>query len=195
MSEKLRESLSAIVDGEADEFELRRVLDELETDHALKRSWESYHLIGSVLRREHSGASGRLRERVWAELETALEEDELDELRIEESAPSVSGSARKPRMGPLLGLAVAASVAFAVVVGMGGLEFSDTPEPQDAQSQVAQSVLETSPSAGDSRWLHAEATEQDVERIESYVIGHHQIQAMSQPGPTSSLKLVTYRRQ
>ena len=30
MSEKLKESLSAIIDGEADEFELRRVLDEID---------------------------------------------------------------------------------------------------------------------------------------------------------------------
>ena len=32
MSEKLRESLSAVMDGEADEFELRRVLNEIDQD-------------------------------------------------------------------------------------------------------------------------------------------------------------------
>ena len=40
MSEKLKESLSAVVDGEADEFELRRVLDEINRDQILAESWE-----------------------------------------------------------------------------------------------------------------------------------------------------------
>ena len=42
MSEKLKESLSAVIDGEADEFELRRVLDEMNRDEVLAASWERY---------------------------------------------------------------------------------------------------------------------------------------------------------
>ena len=52
MSEKLKESLSAVMDGEADEFELRRVLDEVSKDAELASSWDRYHLIGSVMRGE-----------------------------------------------------------------------------------------------------------------------------------------------
>ena len=40
MSEKLKESLSAVIDSEADEFETRRVLDEAATDAELKQTWE-----------------------------------------------------------------------------------------------------------------------------------------------------------
>jgi sigma-E factor negative regulatory protein RseA len=36
MNEQLRQSLSAVVDGEADAFELRRVLDELDRDPELR---------------------------------------------------------------------------------------------------------------------------------------------------------------
>ena len=52
MSEQLKESLSAVMDGEADEFEIRRVLDEATSDAELRGVWERYHLIGSVLRGE-----------------------------------------------------------------------------------------------------------------------------------------------
>ena len=46
MSEKLKGSLSAVIDGEADEFELRRVLDEVDKNEELRSTWERYHLIG-----------------------------------------------------------------------------------------------------------------------------------------------------
>ena len=69
MSEKLKESLSAVIDGEADEFELRRVLDEMNRDDMLVGSWERYHVIGSVLRGQQASVSVTMRERVWAELQ------------------------------------------------------------------------------------------------------------------------------
>ena len=52
MSEKLKEALSAVIDGEADEFELRRVLDEMGKDVELAGSWERYHLIEITSRTE-----------------------------------------------------------------------------------------------------------------------------------------------
>ncbi len=57
MTEQLKQSLSAVVDGEADAFELRRVLDELEHDAELRATWSRYHLIGSVIRGERSAAT------------------------------------------------------------------------------------------------------------------------------------------
>ena len=72
MSETLKESLSAAVDDEADEFELRRVLDELDKDDELRGLWARYHLFGSVLRGERQGTSELLREQVWLSLEQEL---------------------------------------------------------------------------------------------------------------------------
>ena len=69
MSEKLKESLSAVIDGEADEFELRRVLDEVGKDAGLQQSWDRYHLIGAAMRRERVLAADRIRDAVWAELQ------------------------------------------------------------------------------------------------------------------------------
>ena len=50
MTEQLKEALSAVVDGEADVFELRRVLDEVGRSEELTEAWRRYHLIGERLR-------------------------------------------------------------------------------------------------------------------------------------------------
>ncbi|MFM7119618.1 MAG: sigma-E factor negative regulatory protein, partial [Gammaproteobacteria bacterium] len=58
MTEQLKQSLSAVIDGEADAFELRRVLDELDRDADLRATWSRYHLIGSVIRGERTARTG-----------------------------------------------------------------------------------------------------------------------------------------
>ncbi|MYA18453.1 MAG: sigma-E factor negative regulatory protein [Gammaproteobacteria bacterium] len=50
--ESLHEALSAAVDGEAEELELRRVLNAIERDPELRAKWERLHLIGDVMRGE-----------------------------------------------------------------------------------------------------------------------------------------------
>ena len=50
--ESLHEALSAAVDGEAEELELRRVLNAVERDPELRDKWERLHLIGDVMRGE-----------------------------------------------------------------------------------------------------------------------------------------------
>ncbi len=69
MTEKLRQSLSAAMDDEADAFELRRVLDELGRDAELRSLWDRYHLIGSALRGEPIHVPDALRERIWQALD------------------------------------------------------------------------------------------------------------------------------
>ncbi|MDE0661242.1 MAG: sigma-E factor negative regulatory protein [Gammaproteobacteria bacterium] len=48
--ESLNEALSAAVDGEAEELELRRVLNAVERDPELRAKWERLHLIGDAMR-------------------------------------------------------------------------------------------------------------------------------------------------
>ena len=97
MSEKLRESLSANVDDEADEFELRRVLDEVNKNPELKAAWERYHLIGAVMREEVRGVDTNLRERVWSALEIdTTGETGIIRSEIEEAGKAPPVSTRKP---------------------------------------------------------------------------------------------------
>lgn len=53
-SDQLFESLSAMVDNEASELEMRRVLKNMESSPEVLERWRRYHLIGSVMRKEHS---------------------------------------------------------------------------------------------------------------------------------------------
>ena len=52
MTEKFNEFVSAMLDDEADEFEIRRVLGEIAGNSDLKSTWSRYHVISSVLKRE-----------------------------------------------------------------------------------------------------------------------------------------------
>lgn len=52
MTDKAREEMSALMDGEATELELRRVLKCCEKDDELRESWQRYHVMRSVIRGE-----------------------------------------------------------------------------------------------------------------------------------------------
>ncbi|ALM52198.1 sigma-E factor negative regulatory protein [Halomonas huangheensis] len=52
MTLNARESLSALMDNEGDELELRRVLKSLDSDEDAAMSWRRYHLMRSIMRRE-----------------------------------------------------------------------------------------------------------------------------------------------
>ena len=58
MSLNARESLSALMDNEGDELELRRVLKSLESDSDAAQRWRRYHLVRSALHRETEGHPG-----------------------------------------------------------------------------------------------------------------------------------------
>ena len=185
MSEKLRESLSAAIDDEADEFELRRVLDEMQKDPALRHLWERYHMLGRLLRGEHVDAGAQLRERVWA----ALGEQDADEPEAISGADS-GGSSRAasgPWIGRITGMAVAATVAFAIIFGAGS-DDEPAPELADAAVSIDGPALQV-PQFG------TEISPSDLERANAYMIHHVQQQALNQPGVTSFVKLVTFEDQ
>jgi sigma-E factor negative regulatory protein RseA len=192
MSEKLKEAVSAAVDDEADEFELRRVLDEVHKDAGLKLAWERYHLVGAVLREERLTPDRGLRERVWAELEFSAETDKS--VVLPEPAEPVA-DAPASRLNRLTGLAVAASVALAVVLV--GWNFTSTPDSAPAVVAVQDSspgFVEAEVSAGNATITQAMVTDQDQTRLTALMLAHAQNRGMSQPGLAAFTKMVTYQR-
>lgn len=191
MSEKLKESLSAVIDGEADEFELRRVLDEMDRDDRLVGSWERYHVIGSVLRGQRASAGIAMRERVWAELQTDPEASAVTEGGTEivtrERLAVVSSQRRwKP-------LAVAATVAVAVVAGYAGYSGIE----QTAPAPVV--AVEETPLSAEQRSLYEtvalsrEVTDSDQIRTDAYMVRHYQQIGMDRPG-LGFTRMVAYER-
>lgn len=118
--ESLNEALSAAVDGEAEELELRRVLNAVERDPELRAKWERMHLIGDVMR----GGSMRLADQGIADLGDPAES------AVEDSAVG------EPRRRWLTGVAAAAAVMIAVTfVAVQDRESADD-QPLVAQSST-----------------------------------------------------------
>lgn len=197
MSEKLKESLSAVIDGEADEFELRRVLDEMTRDELLAASWERYHVIGSVLRGERAvlgktAAGASMRDRVWAELQADPEGAEVSAdpgfAVVSDQTPLTGASKRSWTPA-----AVAATVALAVVLGfMGysGLEQEPVVEPLAA---VDEPVNAQQQSLYDAVALSNEVTDSDQIRTDAYIVRHYQQMGMDRPG-LGFARMVAYER-
>src|SRR5690554_2104010 len=74
MSEKLRESLSALMDNEATELELRRVLKQAKDDPDLLDHWQRYHLVRDVI---HQQASAPAPVSLLAGIREAINEEAL----------------------------------------------------------------------------------------------------------------------
>lgn len=106
MSERLRESLSAVMDGEANELELERVLSRIESDEELRQTWVRYSAVQSVNEGAHIA---HLSMDVSQGVRAALAQDAADGAKVNNPVQRF--------FKPLASFAVAASVAATVVIG------------------------------------------------------------------------------
>lgn len=106
MTEKQNESISALMDGELDEMSLHRLLKSDE-DQAVRETWSRYHMARDAMKGEVSEFVGL---DISASISAALvDEAPLSQNTLKEKAATW--------WKPVAGLSVAASVAFAVIVG------------------------------------------------------------------------------
>lgn len=117
----LQQSLSAVMDNEADELELHRVL-KASAEPEVRAAWTRYQVARAAMRNETAFTSVDLSARIMAAIDA---EPELT------AAPLAELEVKKTRSVPWLGrVAVAASVTLAV---LGGVRFYN----QDALQQDA----------------------------------------------------------
>ena len=122
MTDTLRQSLSALVDQEATEFEARKILDATKSRGDLKEYWAACQAVSSTTRGEAVLGTSIL-DRVNAELDGVTEANPIADGHDDDVAPHVTFLPTKDplpnRFVALTGqLAVAASIAFAVVIGV-----------------------------------------------------------------------------
>jgi len=103
MSELMRESLSALMDDEANELEVERVLARIASDSDLRQVWVRYNAV-------HSLAAGQVPAHLELDISSRVSEAIAGGSRV-------STGFRERFMRPLASMAVAASVAAAVVLG------------------------------------------------------------------------------
>lgn len=108
MNDRMRESLSALMDDEANELELERVLSQLGGDAELRQIWLRYNLGSSAV---HGDQLAHLDWDISARVQSALQDSHTGA-----ASPAVEGY-RQRLMRPLISVGVAASVALTVVVG------------------------------------------------------------------------------
>ena len=137
------ERLSAFVDGEREDPARDGIVEALYEDPELRRTWERYHLIGDAMRRTGPvpGADTIARE-VGATL-------------AGESVVRLKPRARRLRLHPLAGLAIAAAIAGIAVLGLHRLDGAGVQPPQIADASRAESAAVISaPAAPDRPEVH-----------------------------------------
>ena len=145
MSESLKASLSALLDNEADQLELRRVLKAAQQDPELLATWQRYSTVQAVLR---DGAMPLSRD-FAARVASAVAAE-----------TPVRSSGLAPWQENLAKLAIAASVAavFFVALQVGLTPVSnDTPQLVDATPaqivEPAPSLVADVPEQVDMQWM------------------------------------------
>lgn len=125
MSELLKESLSALMDDEANELELQRLLRE-SADPGLRETWSRYHRVSSIMREGRDSHSWQLD--VSSAVSQAIANDK--------SAPMLAENGRWARvLRPAASFAVAASVFASVLVG--GQLYGLVGAPSDSAASLA----------------------------------------------------------
>ena len=188
MSEKLRELLSATMDGETDTFERRRVLDEARTNSELREYWYRQHLVRSVILGEEIDLQDQLRARLHAEMEE-LAEGEGPVVVPEEEAMQPQ---KTNWVNRVTGTAVAVAVAALVVINgdlfVGSDETFELVQPTTVQPGGAPRPLQTAPV------MYDVPTPADRHRTDGFIVHHIQQNALNNPGAASLIRFITFDR-
>lgn len=120
MNQKVRESLSAVVDGEGDELALRRVLKSLDSSPEEADTWRRYQVIGSIMRRERdidvtTDISAQVMQRIEAQQPANGSIPQGVQQSVRGEAVAKRGFGRFSFMG---NAAVAAAVSLMVITGV-----------------------------------------------------------------------------
>jgi len=126
------ESISALLDGEVGDFELRRTLEQAGEDPALGQQWHRYHVARSILKREPVAALDvDLSDRIMAAIEDEPVYHPGADL-VDEPAMTADGTRPVSHWWrSISSMAVAASVTAVVILGAGSFNEtgSDAPRP------------------------------------------------------------------
>ncbi len=109
-----RETLSALMDGEASEIEVHRLLRQMGENESLKETWLSWHQVRRIV--QSPGNDQVLPIEQHLRLHRSIQQAIADEAPYQMKGGAVPRSFGVKR--PMAGLAIAASLVVAVFVGM-----------------------------------------------------------------------------
>ena len=195
-----KERLSAFVDGELRGPEGDRIVDALYEDPELRRTWERFHLIGDAMRGTGPVAGA---DTVAREVGAAL---------AGESVVRLKPRARRSRLHPLSGLAIAAAIATIAVLGLhhldgGGVQprpVADASRAESAgagpapaaadRSEVRVASVAESPTGGAASRLQWSGVAPDGEaRLNAYLVSHNEYAGDGVRGVLPYVRIVGYQ--
>ena len=187
MTERDRERLSALMDGEAGDHELRQVLAALDEDPALADTWKRFHLAQSALRRDTGPWAG-------VDLRGALAA-RLDAEDGAAAAPAPAAPRRRRGLQALASAAVAAGVTLATVFTWQSLQpgVADTATlaaAEPADQSVALGPMVVVREDGEELVLAAASPTAAQDRLNAYLARH----ARATGSLTSARGVVSYAR-
>jgi sigma-E factor negative regulatory protein RseA len=184
-SERLSESMSAFMDGEAPRYEGSRLMAVLKSDAQARQCWANYHLISDAIRNNlppavDEGLADRVAEQI------AVEPSYLLRRRWHRSAPQWVKQAG--------GLALVASVTAITILGVQSYRQSSAPTLQPPL-QVASSAASV-PGAllppGTVRPVHS-VSPRMLNRVNSMVVNHNEVSSgLPMQGVMPYARLVNY---
>ncbi|NIR62133.1 MAG: sigma-E factor negative regulatory protein [Gammaproteobacteria bacterium] len=158
MNDKVSERLSALMDDEVPSGEEELVLRRLAREEGLRRRWARYHLIRDVMRHE---------------LPPRVPRDGLTEgVRQAVAAESPAGRRSRRVLKPVAGVALAASVAVAVLAGLDSLGGRSDPGPAARMAAASGTGYTRMPA---TRWDRAEPSVEH--RLNNYLVNHSEYSA------------------
>ena len=178
MTDKVKEALSAIIDGEAGPLETRRLLDEIAQDDRLREKWDRLHLARSVIAGEalDTADSAEAIRRLW----NAVDEGE-----------EIVDSPRRHRRFGLRARAAILGVAAALVLAVWLYPAGDFGGGRDGADQVAE-VTPPATLPEDTAWEALSVD--DRARAQAYMLQHLRRHSMaSRAHPIPIAKLANYR--
>ena len=183
MTDKAKEALSAIMDGEAGELETRRLLDEIARDDALRDTWDRFHLARSAITGDPLDATDGAAaiKRLWNAVDAGEGETE-----------TIEALPRRRPFGLRTGAAVL-GVAAAAVLAVWLYPVQDSGGERQSADPVAQVALPATLSE------HAERealSADDRAHAQAYLLQHLRRHSMANRAhPIPIAKLATYRPQ
>lgn len=176
MNDRIKESLSALVDGETDELEVRRVLNELDKDSELKDTWKRYQLMGSLMREESVSPAQLEGVDLSKGIMQAIEGEPMDEVPARQEETSHNAQAVTPRrFNWLASGAVAASVTLAVLLGV---RLNSDIQQQELVADAQVPVVENQQVAA-APDMTPEQLEQAQRKLQEYVLQHTENAALN----------------
>ena len=169
------------MDGEANAFEVRRVLDEARRDADLRKSWARWQRISAALQGGSVPGAANLADRVWADL--------LADPAASGTTQALPGRQRNWRR--LSAWAAASAAAVAVIVAaqfmtLGGGEEAAVPQVAAVPERAVRPIAQESPRPLPVRPLP------ESRAVNAYMLQHMQQKAVNQPDVGAFTKLVTF---